>query len=138
VHTPVMVDEMDAHLEPSRGGVFVDGTVGMAGHTRRLLDAGATRVIGIDRDPDALAYASDALREYGDRVSLVHGDYRNLVEVLDARGIEQVDGVLADLGVSSMQLDAPDRGFSFRRDEPLDMRMDRSSGDGSRHARSRR
>jgi 16S rRNA (cytosine1402-N4)-methyltransferase len=123
-----MVDEMDAHLEPSRGGVFVDGTVGMAGHTRRLLDAGATRVIGIDRDPDALAYASDALREYGDRVSLVHGDYRNLVEVLDARGIEQVDGVLADLGVSSMQLDAPDRGFSFRRDEPLDMRMDRSSG----------
>lgn len=128
MHTPVMVDEVDAHLEPSRGGVFVDCTIGMGGHTRRMLEAGATRVIGIDRDPDALAYAGEALRAFGDRVSLVHSDYRNLVEVLDACGIDMVDGVLADLGVSSMQLDAPDRGFSFRRDEPLDMRMDRSSG----------
>ena len=128
MHTPVMVDEVDAHLEPSRGGVFVDCTIGMTGHTRRMLDAGATRVIGIDRDPDALAYARDALRPYGDRVSLVHDDYRNLVDVLDRVGIDAVDGVLADLGVSSMQLDSPDRGFSFRRDEPLDMRMDRSSG----------
>jgi 16S rRNA (cytosine1402-N4)-methyltransferase len=123
-----MVDEVDAHLEPSRGGVFVDCTIGLGGHTRRMLDAGATRVIGIDRDPDALAQAREALRAYGDRVSLVHNDYRNLVEVLDALGIDVVDGVLADLGVSSMQLDSPDRGFSFRRDEPLDMRMDRSSG----------
>ena len=128
MHTPVMVDEVDAHLEPSRGGVYVDCTVGMGGHARRMLDAGATRVIGIDRDPDALAQAGEALRAYGDRVSLVHSDYRNLVGVLDAGGIDVVDGVLADLGVSSMQLDAPDRGFSFRRDEPLDMRMDRSSG----------
>jgi len=128
VHTPVMVDEVDAHLEPSRGGVYVDCTVGMGGHARRMLDAGATRVIGIDRDPDALEQARDALLAYGVRVSLVHSDYRNLVGVLDARGIDVVDGVLADLGVSSMQLDAPDRGFSFRRDEPLDMRMDRSSG----------
>ena len=128
MHTPVMVDEVDAHLEPSRGGVFVDCTIALGGHTRRILDAGATRVIGIDRDPDALALAREALRAYGDRVSLVHNDYRNLVEVLDACGIDVVDGVLADLGVSSMQLDSPDRGFSFRRDEPLDMRMDRSSG----------
>jgi 16S rRNA (cytosine1402-N4)-methyltransferase len=123
-----MVDEVDTHLEPSRGGVFVDCTIGLGGHTRRMLDAGATRVIGIDRDPDALAQAREALRAYGDRVSLVHSDYRNLVGVLDAGGIDVVDGVLADLGVSSMQLDSPDRGFSFRRDEPLDMRMDRSSG----------
>jgi 16S rRNA (cytosine1402-N4)-methyltransferase len=123
-----MVDEVDAHLEPSRGGVYVDCTVGMGGHTRRMLDGGATRVIGIDRDPDALAQAHEALRAYGDRVSLVHSDYRNLAGVLDARGIDVVDGVLADLGVSSMQLDSPERGFSFRRDEPLDMRMDRSSG----------
>jgi len=128
VHTPVMVNEVDAHLEPSRGGVFVDCTIGLGGHARRMLDAGATRVIGIDRDPDALDQAREALRAYGDRVSLVHSDYRALVEVLDACGIDLVDGVLADLGVSSMQLDAPDRGFSFRRDEPLDMRMDRSSG----------
>ena len=128
MHTPVMVDEVDAHLEPSRGGVYVDCTIGMGGHARRMLDGGATRLIGIDRDPDALAQAGEALRAYGDRVSLVHSDYRNLVGVLDAGGIDVVDGVLADLGVSSMQLDAPDRGFSFRRDEPLDMRMDRSSG----------
>jgi 16S rRNA (cytosine1402-N4)-methyltransferase len=123
-----MVDEVDAHLEPSRGGVFVDCTIGLGGHARRMLDAGATRVIGIDRDPDALAYTREALRAYGDRVSLVHRDYRDFVEVLDECGIDVVDGVLADLGVSSMQLDSPDRGFSFRRDEPLDMRMDRSSG----------
>jgi 16S rRNA (cytosine1402-N4)-methyltransferase len=123
-----MVDEVDSHLEPSRGGVFVDCTVGLGGHTRRMLEAGATRVIGIDRDPDALAYARDALRAFGDRLSLVHSDYRALDDVLDAHGIDVVDGVLADLGVSSMQLDSPDRGFSFRTDEPLDMRMDRSSG----------
>ena len=106
-----MVDEVDTHLEPSRGGVFVDCTIGLGGHARRMLDGGVTRVIA-----------------YGDRVSLVHSDYRNLVGVLDACGMDVVDGVLADLGVSSMQLDSPDRGFSFRRDEPLDMRMDRSSG----------
>jgi 16S rRNA (cytosine1402-N4)-methyltransferase len=123
-----MVNEVNGHLEPSRGGVFVDCTVGLAGHARAMLDAGATRLIGIDRDPDALVQARDALAAFGDRVSLVHDDYRNLVEVLDRLGIEVVDGVIADLGVSSMQLDAPDRGFSFRRDEPLDMRMDRSSG----------
>ncbi len=128
MHTPVMVDEVVEHLAPSRGGVFVDCTVGLGGHARVLLDAGATRLIGIDRDRDALARAGEVLTPFGDRVSLVHGDYRNLAEVLDERGIETVDGVLADLGVSSMQLDAPDRGFSFRRDEPLDMRMDRSSG----------
>ena len=69
MHTPVMVDEVDTHLEPSRGGVFVDCTIGLGGHTRRMLDAGATRVIGIDRDPDALAQAREALRAYGDRVS---------------------------------------------------------------------
>ena len=128
MHTPVMVSEVVGHLDPSRGGVFVDCTIGMTGHTRALLEAGATRVIGLDRDLDALAYARDALPEFGDRVVLVHSDYRDLDDVLDARGLGEVDGVLADLGVSSMQLEAPDRGFSFRRDEPLDMRMDRSSG----------
>ncbi len=124
-----MVSEVLEHLAPSRGGVFVDCTVGLGGHARALLEAGATRLIGIDRDPDALARAGEALTAFGDRVSLVHGDYREPRRACSRRAaIDAVDGVLADLGVSSMQLDAPDRGFSFRRDEPLDMRMDTSSG----------
>jgi 16S rRNA (cytosine1402-N4)-methyltransferase len=123
-----MVAEVLEHLTPSRGGVFVDCTVGLGGHARALLGAGASQLIGLDRDLDALAKAREALSEFGDRVTLVHSDYRSLVDVLEARSAGPVDGVLADLGVSSMQLDAPGRGFSFRRDEPLDMRMDRSSG----------
>jgi 16S rRNA (cytosine1402-N4)-methyltransferase len=93
-----------------------------------VLEHGATRVVGIDRDPEALALAKAALENFGARVTFVHGDYRDLDAVLDAQGVQEVSGVLADLGVSSMQLDAADRGFSFRRDEPLDMRMDRSQG----------
>lgn len=123
-----MVTEVLEHLAPSRGGVFVDCTVGLGGHARALLEAGADRLIGLDRDPDALVGAREALRDFGDRVTLVHSDYRALTDVLDAQRARAVDGVLADLGVSSMQLDAPDRGFSFRRDEPLDMRMDRTRG----------
>jgi 16S rRNA (cytosine1402-N4)-methyltransferase len=123
-----MVREALEHLAPSRGGVFVDCTVGLGGHARALLDGGATRLIGLDRDPAALALARAALGGYGDRVELVHSDYRALEAVLDARGVARVDGVLADLGVSSMQLDAVGRGFSFRRDEPLDMRMDTTAG----------
>jgi len=123
-----MLAEVLEHLTPQRGGLFVDCTVGLGGHTRALLDAGATRVIGFDRDGQALAIARDRLAPYGDRLSLEHGDYRGLEPALDARGVTTVDGVLADLGVSSMQLDAEGRGFSFRRDEPLDMRMDTSAG----------
>ena len=123
-----MVAEVLEHLAPSRDGVFVDCTVGLGGHARAILEAGASRLIGLDRDLDALAKAREALAGFGDRVALVHSDYRSLTAVLDARGAGAVDGVLVDLGVSSMQLDAPGRGFSFRRDEPLDMRMDRSSG----------
>ena len=128
MHEPVMVAEVLAHLEPARGGVFVDCTVGLGGHARALLAGGASRLIGLDRDPAALALSRAALAEYGDRVELVHSDYRRIGDLLDARGIATVDGVLADLGVSSMQLDAEGRGFSFRRDEPLDMRMDTSTG----------
>jgi 16S rRNA (cytosine1402-N4)-methyltransferase len=123
-----MVAEVVEHLEPARGGVFVDCTVGLGGHARALLEAGASRVVGLDRDPAALAQAREALGGYGDRVELVHTDYRRLGALLDARGVAVVDGILADLGVSSMQLDAAGRGFSFRRDEPLDMRMDTSGG----------
>jgi 16S rRNA (cytosine1402-N4)-methyltransferase len=127
-HEPVMVAEVLEHLEPARGGVFVDCTLGLGGHSRALLDAGASRLIGIDRDPAALEQARGALGEYADRVELVHGDYRGIDAILEARGLADVNGVLADLGVSSMQLDAPGRGFSFRRDEPLDMRMDTTAG----------
>jgi 16S rRNA (cytosine1402-N4)-methyltransferase len=128
-HVPVLTAEALEYLRPGRGGLFVDCTVGLGGHTRALLEAGATRVLGLDRDPQALAMARDRLAGFGDRVELVHSDYRSIDAVLDARGIGVVDGALADLGISSMQLDAPGRGFSFQRDEPLDMRMDPTSGD---------
>jgi 16S rRNA (cytosine1402-N4)-methyltransferase len=126
LHAPVLVAETLAQLDPSRGGLFVDCTVGLGGHSRALLEHGAARVLGLDRDADALALAANALAAFGDRVELVHADYRDLDRVLDGRGIERVAGTLADLGVSSMQLGAEGRGFSFQRDEPLDMRMDRS------------
>jgi 16S rRNA (cytosine1402-N4)-methyltransferase len=124
-----MTAEVLEFLRPGDGGVFVDCTVGLGGHARALLEAGAARIIGLDRDLDALARARETLAPWGDRVELVHADYRAIDEVLDRRQIERVDGTLADLGVSSMQFDAPGRGFSFQRDEPLDMRMDRSGGD---------
>jgi 16S rRNA (cytosine1402-N4)-methyltransferase len=128
VHEPVLVAETVDLLQPHRGGLFVDCTVGLGGHSRALLEAGASRVIGLDRDPEALRLAAEALEAFGDRVELVHADYRELERVLDERGVSAVAGALADLGVSSMQLEAGGRGFSFRRDEPLDMRMDRSQG----------
>jgi 16S rRNA (cytosine1402-N4)-methyltransferase len=129
IHVPVMAAEAVEFLRPSDGGLFVDCTVGLGGHSRALLEAGAARVIGLDRDLDALARARETLAPWGDRVELVHADYRAIEEVLDRRQIERVDGALADLGVSSLQFDEPGRGFSFQRDEPLDMRMDRSRGD---------
>jgi 16S rRNA (cytosine1402-N4)-methyltransferase len=128
LHEPVMTREVVAFLQPQKGGVFVDCTVGMGGHARALLDAGATKVIGLDRDPAALEIARAALSEYGDRVELVHSDYRAIESVLQARGIDRVDGTLADMGVSSYQLEAGGRGFSFQREDPLDMRMDTTSG----------
>jgi 16S rRNA (cytosine1402-N4)-methyltransferase len=127
-HEPVLLAETMQLLDPSRGGLFVDCTVGLGGHTGALLAAGASRVIGLDRDPTALALASASLAAWGERVELVHADYRQLGDVLEARGVDGVDGALADLGVSSMQFDMEGRGFSFRRDEPLDMRMDQSQG----------
>jgi 16S rRNA (cytosine1402-N4)-methyltransferase len=128
-HEPVMPAEVVELLDPARGGLFVDCTVGLGGHSLVLLEHGAERILGLDRDADALRIAADRLRAYGDRVELVHSDYRQLGAVLEARSIAGVHGVLADLGVSSMQLEADGRGFTFRRDEPLDMRMDRSVGE---------
>jgi 16S rRNA (cytosine1402-N4)-methyltransferase len=127
-HRPVMVVEALRFLAPERGGFFVDCTVGLGGHARALLDGGATRVLGLDRDREALTEARATLAGYEDRVELVHADYRELATQLDGRGRQTVDGVLADLGVSSLQLDSTTRGFSFRHDAPLDMRMDTSRG----------
>lgn len=128
-HVPVLLDEVRTLLQPERGGIFVDCTVGLGGHAQMVLENGASRLIGIDRDTDALAIAKAALEPFGDRVTLVHADYREIGAVLDGQGVQEVSGVLADLGVSSMQLDREGRGFSFRRDEPLDMRMDRTQGE---------
>ena len=123
-----MTREVLAFLQPEKGGVFVDCTVGMGGHALALLEAGATKVIGIDRDAAALRIAADTLSRYGDRVELVHSDYRGIASVLESRGIDRVNGALTDMGMSSYQLEAEGRGFSFQREDPLDMRMDTTSG----------
>jgi len=129
LHASVMTAEVIQFLRPERGGLFVDCTVGYGGHTAALLEAGATRVVGFDRDRQALAAAGERLKPWHDRVELIHADFRELDGALDGRGVETVDGAVADLGVSSMQLDGEGRGFSFQRDEPLDMRMDQSAGE---------
>jgi 16S rRNA (cytosine1402-N4)-methyltransferase len=127
-HVPVMTEEVVAFLAAERGGLFVDCTVGLGGHARALLEAGATRVLGLDRDGAALSRAAQALASWRDHVELVQADYRELTRVLDERGIDRIDGAVADLGVSSLQLDTEGRGFSFMRDEPLDMRFDQRAG----------
>jgi 16S rRNA (cytosine1402-N4)-methyltransferase len=127
-HEPVMTREVLAYLAPEHGGLFVDCTVGLVGHAKAMLEAGATRVIGLDRDGAALAVAARSLETWRDRVDLVHSDYRAIESVLDQRGVERIDGALADLGMSSFQLEAGGRGFSFQREDPLDMRMDATTG----------
>lgn len=127
-HVSVLSAEALGFLRPERGGLFVDCTVGLGGHARALLEAGASRVIGFDRDAHALAIARVTLAPWADRVDLVHADYRSFEQELDRLGIGQIDGALADLGVSSMQLDTTERGFSFMRDAALDMRMNTAAG----------
>lgn len=129
-HLSVMPDEVLACLKPQPGEIFVDGTLGGGGHSRLILDATAPdgRLIGLDRDQDALQAASRILSPYGDRVTLRHANFSEVDQVLEELGIEGIDGMLLDLGVSSFQLDAGHRGFSFQVDAPLDMRMDRSAG----------
>ncbi|MBS1790891.1 MAG: 16S rRNA (cytosine(1402)-N(4))-methyltransferase RsmH [Acidobacteria bacterium] len=127
VHQPVMPVEALAALDAGRGGLFVDATLGLGGHTELILRASPTaRVLGIDRDAEAIALAKERLEEFGERFEAVKSDYRQIKTVLAERGIQSVAGVLADLGVSSFQFDEPGRGFSFKSDSPLDMRMDRS------------
>ena len=120
-HVPALLGPLLAVVAPV-SGVWLDGTFGAGGYARGLLEAGATTVIGIDRDPLAFEMAADWAGAYGDRLRLVEGTFSNL----DTLAGEQLDGVVLDLGVSSMQLDRPERGFSFLRDGPLDMRMSQS------------
>ena len=117
-------------LAAKRGGLFVDCTVGLGGHSEAILQASSgAQVLGIDRDEEALELARQRLALYGSRFRAVHADFRELTRVLATAKVRQVDGVLADLGVSSLQLDSPRRGFSFRHEAPLDMRMDMSKGE---------
>jgi 16S rRNA (cytosine1402-N4)-methyltransferase len=126
-HRPVMVDEVVDLFAPTPAGWALDATVGGGGHARALLEAYPhLRVLGLDRDADAVAAASSALAPFGDRVKVVHQRFDRLDVALDELGIPTVSGALFDLGVSSPQIDRPERGFSYRSDAPLDMRMDRS------------
>jgi len=133
-HVPVLLERCLELLGPAldrgeRETVHVDATLGLGGHAEAVLAAHPrTELIGLDRDPEALAHARSRLSRFGDRVHLVHAVYDELPEVLERLGRRRVDGVLFDLGVSSLQLDEPDRGFAYARDAPLDMRMDQSRG----------
>ncbi len=122
-HIPVLLSEVLAALSPIDGGVFIDGTFGAGGYTRALIDGGATRVLAIDRDPAAIAGGATLAEAFGTRLSLVQGAFDSLDAIAGANGIDAADGVVLDVGVSSMQLDEAQRGFSFQSDGPLDMRM---------------
>ena len=127
LHKPVLLEEIIEWLQPERGGVFVDCTVGAGGHSFAMLAASPdTRVVGIDQDFDALAAARGRLAIFENRVQLFHSNFERITSVLAEAGISEARGILADLGVSSIQLDRGDRGFSFASDAPLDMRMDQS------------
>jgi 16S rRNA (cytosine1402-N4)-methyltransferase len=128
-HAPVLAAEVLSALRPRDHGLYVDGTVGGAGHAAVILGhAPAARLIGLDRDPTALAASREALGPLSDRARLIHGEYGDLPAILAGLGAALVDGILLDLGVSSPQLDVAERGFSFTRPGPLDMRMDPTSG----------
>ncbi len=126
-HVPVLRDEVVALLEPAPGRVFLDGTLGGGGHSEALLAAGAS-VIGLDRDRESLAHAANRLATYGGRFRAVHGNFAEADRLAEVRRSAPFDGALLDLGVSSHQLNTAERGFSFRQDGPLDMRMDPSEG----------
>jgi len=130
VHLSVLLPEALEGLRVKAGGVYIDATLGGAGHTRALLEACAPdgRVYGVDRDPAALARAGETLADFGDRFRGLHGNFADVEALARDAGVASVDGVLMDLGVSSDQLDTPERGFSFRFEGPLDMRMDPTRG----------
>jgi 16S rRNA (cytosine1402-N4)-methyltransferase len=122
-HIPVLGREVLAWLEPREGGIYVDATFGAGGYSRGILDVAGTRIIGIDRDPTAISGGAQLVDRSAGRLTLVEDRFSNLADICAAHGVAAVDGVVMDIGVSSMQLDEAARGFSFRGDGPLDMRM---------------
>ena len=129
-HRPVLLFEAVNLIAPERGGLFVDATLGLGGHSEAILEASPdTRLLGIDRDREALRLASERLARFGSRFRAAHANFRDIQRVLEEANESVPAGILADLGVSSLQFDTPERGFSFRHDAPLDMRMDASGDD---------
>ena len=127
-HKPVLLDECLEALAIRPDGIYLDGTLGRAGHSLEIARRLTTgRLIGVDRDETALAAAEERLAEFRDRVTLVHSNFSCIHDILDGLGLEKIDGMLFDLGVSSPQLDDAQRGFSYMHDAPLDMRMDRTA-----------
>lgn len=128
-HRPVLLRETLKYLVPERGGLFVDCTVGLGGHSEAVLKSSPdTRILGLDLDPAALEYSRQRLAPFGQRFQAVQSNFRNIETVMREAGESDAAGILVDLGVSSLQFDSPERGFSFRFDAPLDMRMDPTTG----------
>ena len=130
VHVPVLLDEVIAGLQPQRGGYFVDCTVGLGGHAAAILEriSPSGRLLGIDADPEAIKVSQDKLSDYGEAVTLVNDNFVNLEAICGRYHFHPVDGILFDIGVSSLQLDTAERGFSFHLDAPLNMRFDPGQG----------
>ena len=122
-HKPVMCEEVLSILNPSDGCVYLDGTLGAGGHSRKILESADCSVVGIDKDPTAIELCRDLEKQYGNKFLSINGSFGNLSQHLNSIGIKKIDGILLDLGTSSMQLGTPERGFSFQFDAPLDMRM---------------
>ena len=124
-HISVLLDECIENLNIRPDGIYVDGTLGLGGHSEQILKRLTSgRLIGIDRDESAIRRTAERLKDYADKITLVHGNFRDVAAILDELGVDGVDGMLFDLGVSSPQLDEGERGFSYMNDAPLDMRMD--------------
>ncbi len=130
-HVPVMLRQVLETLAPRAGAVYVDGTFGAGGMTQAMLDAAACTVWAIDRDPEAVRRGAELARRHEGRLTVLHGRFGAMAELLRARGVEAVDGIALDVGVSSMQLDDPERGFSFAKDGLLDMRMEQAGPDAA-------
>jgi len=130
LHLPVLLNETLQFLEPKGGEVFIDATLGLGGHAEAILEkADDIKVLGIDQDTEAIAFARKRLEKFDDRIMIFHSNFIEIKQVAADAGEREVDGILADLGVSSLQFDSEQRGFSFRFDAPLDMRMNFDSGD---------